>query len=307
MGPEKSAAGNRIRSAGYYAVSLLIAFMSLQTVSSRRIINKREVGEEIMDAARQGNMAKLQPLVEEWSGTDVLDWTDPDMLGATPLIICAMSAHFEAAKLLLDHGADINLPDMLGNTPLQWISLVKNHADIATKLQRPAILQLIPLMSVFHREKYSAPNVLATVRLLLVRGDVNKANKNGTRALIASAANGNVEIVRLLLNDQKIDVNIADTGGHTALMYTVFSQNRVDALRLLLAQRGLEVNKANTFGMTALIYAILANNVEAVKLLLAHGADVNRDDGNFAALTALFNEVFQEHSQASDGNRSHTD
>lgn len=48
----------------------------------------------------------------------VLDWVNSR--GATPLHIAAMKGEVECAQLLVDYGADINAPDLLGNTPLHW-------------------------------------------------------------------------------------------------------------------------------------------------------------------------------------------
>ena len=57
-------------------------------------------GQRIYEAARDGDMAALRPLVQEWSGNeDVLNWANHK--GWTPLFIGSYHGKAEAVKLLL--------------------------------------------------------------------------------------------------------------------------------------------------------------------------------------------------------------
>ena len=59
-------------------------------------------GQRIYDAAREGDMAALRPLVQEWSGREyVLNWANPDKMGYTPLHIGSREGKVEAVRLLL--------------------------------------------------------------------------------------------------------------------------------------------------------------------------------------------------------------
>ena len=58
-------------------------------------------GRRIYDAVDKGDMAALRPLVQEWSGHDVLNWANPDTMGGTPLIIGSCHGRLEAVRLLL--------------------------------------------------------------------------------------------------------------------------------------------------------------------------------------------------------------
>jgi hypothetical protein len=71
-----------------------------------------------------------------------------------------------------------------------------------------------------------------------------------------------------------VDPNFANPGGETVLM-TASRTGNVDAIKILLA-RGANVNaKESERGQTALMWAVLENHADAVKLLLARGADIN--------------------------------
>ena len=59
-------------------------------------------GRRIYDAAREGDMAALRPLVQEWSGHDVLNWANLHEYGGyTPLIIVSREGGLEAVRMLL--------------------------------------------------------------------------------------------------------------------------------------------------------------------------------------------------------------
>ncbi len=67
----------------------------------------------LMYAARQNATGALRALAE--SGAN-LNATDPD--NTTALLVAIINAHYDAAALLLDLGADPNIGDVVGMTPL---------------------------------------------------------------------------------------------------------------------------------------------------------------------------------------------
>jgi ankyrin repeat protein len=131
------------------------------------------------------------------------------------------------------------------------------------------------------------------VRLLLgAEGvEVNQANNNGYTALIMASNEGHVDVIRLLLGAEGVEVNQASNDGFTALKKA--SQNgHVDVVRLLLGAEGVEVNQAMNGGYTALIIASKKGHVGVVRLLLgAEGVEVNQAmNGGYTALIVASNE-----------------
>ena len=136
----------------------------------------------------------------------------------TALIWAARSGSIEAMNLLLDAGADVNLP---GSTGDDWD---------ATPLQH-AILQRQP----------------AAVRLLLDRGaDVNRAGAGSQTPLLLAAGDTDPTIVQLLLA-HGADPTVEDEHGGTPLSHAVsagtlhgpdrpmFGGCRVETVRALIA------------------------------------------------------------------------
>src|SRR5262245_25456258 len=108
----------------------------------------------------------------------------------------------------------------------------------------------------------------------------------GWTALMAAAALGHAEVVKLLMaNKADLEAKAENrwTSGYTALMLSAFS-GRAEAMKQLIAG-GADVNARAGDGWTALIAAAPHGDIEMVKQLLASGADVDaRTKDGFSAL-----------------------
>lgn len=103
--------------------------------------------------------------------------------------------------------------------------------------------------------------------------------------LCAAAANGKVEIVKLLL-DRGAKVNCGDGWSYSPLQAAA-EQNQVAVMELLFA-RGASVIDCANGDSYALWSAAERGKVEAVKCLLAHGANPNfQADGSETLLSAV--------------------
>ncbi len=163
--------------------------------------------------------------------------------GLTALLHAAREGHIEAAKVLLDGGADIDqISGGDGSSPL--VSAVQNgHFDLA--------LVLI--------ERDADPNLAThTDRVAPLLGVLQTQWANFTSYPVPRAheyqQSGYMDVLRALL-DAGADPNVATT---RHLWYWEFVVGRV----------GLDVN-----GLTPFWRAAFALDLEAMKLLAAHGAD----------------------------------
>lgn len=112
------------------------------------------------------------------------------------------------------------------------------------------------------------------VKLLLAAGaDANHGNEYGAMPMAEAAMQGNVEIMQLLLEHGALP-DQANLEGETALMIAARSGN-LPAAELLLEQ-GAAVNAKESWGgQSSLMWAAAQSQPDMLKLLLAHGADVN--------------------------------
>ena len=157
-----------------------------------------------------------------------------DDRGRTALYISCREGHADAAALLIDHGADVNIQsEQDGATPL-WIACQDGRLDAATLLcnkgadvDRATDEGCTPLFMACQEGKFHV------AKLCLDRGaDVHRARNDGITVLHAACIDGHVGVATLLL-DHGIAVDLASNTGSTPLI-TASEYGRVDCARLLL-------------------------------------------------------------------------
>jgi ankyrin repeat protein len=199
---------------------------------------------DIFKASRFGYLLCVKKLIERGADPNVRDY-----LGYTPLHFAAYEGHAEVARLLLNHGADPNAKTISGETPLH--------------------------LAVMHTSMYCD-----VVQVLLERGaDPNAKSSTGFTPLHLAAFRGNRCAVELLLK-YGADPNARDKDGDTPL-HESLSWFGGEKTALILAEVA-DINAVNSKGQTPLHLAAWRGYIKVIKLLLSRGADVNvRDaDGN---------------------------
>jgi uncharacterized protein len=123
-------------------------------------------------------------------------------------------------------------------------------------------------------------NDVKTVEKLLRK---NKKHHVDEEALLVAVSMCNVDMVRCLLADGRVNVNEKNRNGLTALMIASSFRQTV-MVQLLLAHRA-DVNAQENEKRSALLYASFSGDVGVVKMLLDAGADMTlKDDQGQTAL-----------------------
>lgn len=138
----------------------------------------------------------------------------------------------------------------------------------------------------------------AIVKLLLQQDGVNlnlmdSANRT---ALSCAAYKGHSEVVKLLLEQNKIDLNLGGINSSTPLMKAA-RKGHVEVVKLLLEQDGVELNLKDNDGSTALSRAAGEGHAEVVKLLIEQDKvklNLRDDDGQ----TVLGLAAYRGHAEA---------
>ena len=89
-------------------------------------------------------------------------------------------------------------------------------------------------------------------------------------------------IVKLLLDQPAVDVNVKDESGGTAL-YWAATYNNAEGARMLLLQKDISANETNKWGRTALMSAVSHRKEEVLRELVKHqcvSLDVGRLEGD---------------------------
>jgi ankyrin repeat protein len=160
---------------------------------------------------------------------------------ADALLDAVRARNDQEAVRLIGAGADVNAADSLGTTPLMWAA---RYGDAAL-VER------------------------------LIKAGANAAAENvlGVTPMSEAALIGSEPVISALLK-AGIDPNSPNPEGETALMLVVRT-GQLDAAEALI-DAGADVNaKERWAGQTALMWAGAQLQPATVKLLLAHGAEVN--------------------------------
>ena len=113
-------------------------------------------------------------------------------------------------------------------------------------------------------------NGLSTVNTLLERGaDPSVKGKNGNTPLHFAARRGNEEIVKVLLEHQKVNVNVKDSSGNTPLHLACTEGHR--KVCQLLLNYGANIQAITADKTTPLHNAILNGHSEVARMILNRG------------------------------------
>jgi ankyrin repeat protein len=152
----------------------------------------------LLDAgANPDARTKESPPVREnlLSITGTLEWVD--FTGQTPFLTAALAGDTTVMQMLLEHGADPNIPTYHGTTPLMAAAGI-NWVVSQTYTEGPEQL-------------------LEAVKLCYELGmDVNAVNSMGLTAVFGAANRGSDDIIRFLV-DKGARLDIADNEGRTPL------------------------------------------------------------------------------------------
>jgi ankyrin repeat protein len=170
----------------------------------------------LLFAAREGCIDCLKVLLDE--GADI-DLPDPD--GATALIMALLNYHWDTGRFLIEAGADVNLWDIYGQTPL-YVAVDMNTLPVGRRIELPSMdfatgTEIVRLLL----EHGANPNAQLKLRPRY-RNIPNDRYRDpmivwGTTPLLRAAKAGDLPVVKLLLDHGAL-ANLANSQGVTPLM-----------------------------------------------------------------------------------------
>lgn len=262
-------------------------------------------GTGLLEAVKSRNIAVVRTVLANASSeiTTEINATQGD--GATALHWAAYWGELEIVDLLLGRGAKADVADDHGITSL-WLAAANNAPDIVGRL-----LTSGGNANAAHSSGETALMAAsrtgnhAAVRHLLAAGARVDAQERarGQTALMWASAQGHTAIVKALIaagaglhqrsrarrqlvnstgNADYTGVMEVEQGGYTPLLFAVRG-NHLDAVRALLAS-GANVNDTSADRTSALVIAAHSGHREMARLLLEAGADPNADGSGYTAL-----------------------
>lgn len=227
-----------------------------------------------------------QAVHEQWANIN-----DRDANKRTALITAVYNGHANTAIACLQLGADVNLCDASGRSPLmQAVRFVQRtsqeRAKVAMYLLRNHQLNLRLNAADDHGETHLHYVALhSRYRSYLqqftreqLADHINLPSQTGMTPLLMAVRAGKKEMAIALVK-LGADINIfCLIDGQSPLIKAVVSRSENECVDYLLAtftKAQLYIDSYGANGKTALMYACERRNVAAVQLLIKHGANVN--------------------------------
>ncbi|WP_187387501.1 ankyrin repeat domain-containing protein [Weissella muntiaci] len=199
---------------------------------------KKYVAGTLLEATKQADLNRVKKLLT--NSTVQVDEVDHE--SNTALAIAVQKNDVQIAKVLIDHGADINYQNKISDSPYLYAGAQGRTEILAYMLE------------------HSQP-------------DEQIHNRFGGNALIPAAEKGHIDNVRLLLADGRENINHQNNFGYTALIEAVAlrdgSETYQEIVRILL-ENGADQSIRDNDGKTALDYANQYNYVAIRALLIAY-------------------------------------
>lgn len=236
-------------------------------------------------AIQQQNIAAVHMLLHSEARVDFKTST-----GETPLHLAASQGNIRILEDVIEIAADKNIRTADGLTPTHIAARAGHSSVIDILVKNGAIIGLTDNAGNMEIHLASLTNHVAVVRAMLKYGQLPETEGGaGLNALHMVSMAGFLECVELFLQNmasRNVSLDVADPDGYSALNHAA-SGNHADAVRLLLAY-GANINHVTLLGYSSLHIAVKRNDTDIVRQLLKGSADVNTQafDGSTSLICA---------------------
>jgi ankyrin repeat protein len=243
----------------------------------------------LLYAAREGCIECAKYLIKAKAD---INFQDPE--GATPLVLALMNMRFDFAAYLITAGADVNKWDFYGDTPL-YVAIDMNTLPRGGRPDLPSTDNTTGYqVAVMLLEHGANPNAQLKLRPRYRNGVFDRGGdqilSTGATPLLLAAKVGDLDSMKLLLKYHAL-IDLPNSQGVTPLMAAAGMGHSFNPTRgrfktdeeaaedvKLLKEAGAKINGADEQGLTALHSAAAHGWNDAVKVLVADGADLQPKD-----------------------------
>ena len=212
--------------------------------------------------------------------------------GKTALHLASYRGQADCVQLLLDWGADLEVKDEEGNTPLCTSTLSTARLLIEKGADPSAVNESGQNGLHFALVQRGRADALEYVQLLISHGvDWKRPDEWGRTPLHLCCGHGSPELVALLLQNG-VDVTARNKDGNQPLYVTVqtgmmrdvdgtnssLTKSTVEQIFELLLQHGANINEKGQRGWSVLHQAVYHTSPEVINYLLDHGANLEAGD-----------------------------
>lgn len=281
--------------------------ISSESSSSSSSSPMTKIDQKLFEAVRRGSRPNIRSALANGARLDAVS----DLKQFTPLHEAVLNGSLSGVRTLVEAGANINIVDVMGRSPLQ-IAVSKGFLKITQFLlaregikvnardtngytamhfvangsgSRHIIRALIGAGADLNAIDFAGrtplhiatiSNKSKTVKHLLSYDniEIDKPDSNGKVPLhFAIAGTGNPKIINYFVK-AGADLNATDNLVHQTPLYMTVVWNNLKAMRILLASGRADINATDNKGYTPLHKAILMNRTPFIQILIATGASI---------------------------------
>ncbi|MGX7200858.1 hypothetical protein BCR22_06395 [Enterococcus plantarum] len=208
------------------------------TTETTEFTRKEFANGSLIQAVNEKNAEKVQEILKDKD----YPINEKNERGETSLLIATHQNFIEIAKILIDAGADINVQDLISDSPYLYAGAQGKTEILSYMLEKQT-------------------------------PDQQKVNRFGGNALIPAAEKGHLENVKLLLKDGRVEIDHQNNYGYTALIEAVALTDGslvYQQIVTVLLEAGADKNLRDNTGRTAEDYAKNLGYTEILKSLNAN-------------------------------------
>jgi ankyrin repeat protein len=170
----------------------------------------------LLYAARDGRLDAAKLLLDAGADVELAEAN-----AVTPLMMAIINNQIAVARLLVEHGANVNASDWYGRTPL-WTAVDTRNLDVdsstfANGVDRGPVLELIESLLARGAEPNARTKEIPPIRrFMMPLGSLSWVDFTGQTPFLRAALAGDVTVMRLLLR-HGADPSIGTFGGTTPL------------------------------------------------------------------------------------------
>ncbi|RDD38141.1 Transient receptor potential cation channel subfamily A member 1 [Trichoplax sp. H2] len=232
-------------------------------------------------AAAKGNIRVMEVILQAVRSREINIKSfvnSVDNEGETALHLAVQNGHSEATKLCLDHGAEVNAQRKNLYTPMH-IAAIKGYINIGQILAGHGCrlnIRDVNHMTPLHRA--ALYNRVDFIKFLIKKhAKINMRDGDHFTPVLCASWKGHTEAVDCLLQ-HGARLDIRDKDGKTCLHWAA-DHDHVGTIKILLENSGQElINCEDDLCQTALFIAAQRGYIQAIRLLLANGAQVEQFD-----------------------------
>jgi ankyrin repeat protein/L-ascorbate metabolism protein UlaG (beta-lactamase superfamily) len=249
---------------------MILRGMLIPGVLVLQLVSTTASAGEIHQAVAQGDTARVAALLR--GHPELASERASNGSQDCPLHVAAAAGRVDAARLLLDAGAEVDCPDRDGSTPLHTAAVSRQRAMVEFLLSRGADVHRRDANQSYALSFAASGGDSAVVQTILDAGaDLDYTSPaTGNTLMHLACTRGLWKLADLLLS-RGVDINAGNRRGETPL-HLVCRGRFPQRIEPTLA-RGADPARADSIGETPLTTACWYGKPEAVRVLLSHGAD----------------------------------